>query len=306
MPGGPGRDQRAPMERLVRIAAVLKVAGDRGVSADKLVRVAGFDGEEAMDQLARELRHLRNQGWQIDNIADLGEPGRYRMVTVDNRLRVRLTPAQQRALQRAVLLADRQEIGTRLGLPADQTPPEVTPTLRPASPDDQLATVLTAVRRRCLLRFRYGGRDRVVHPESVRHQNARWYLRAVEVRGDEAKLFVVARMSEVNRDAPGTSQPVEGEGYLALHPMQWKVDPPVRVTVRLEATYRPDAERWLGETVDAREHGEEVELTYEVTNREALKVRLYDLGSRVRLVGPDDVRRELLDELAAVVEGAGR
>ncbi len=259
-----------------------------------------------MDQLARELRHLRNQGWQIDNIADPGEPGRYRMVTVDNRLRVRLTPAQQRALQRAVLLADRQEIGQRLGLPADQTPAEVTPSLRTSEPDDQLATVLGAVRRRCRLRFRYGGRAREVHPESVRHQNARWYLRAVEVGGDEAKLFVVARMSEVERDVPGTADPVEGERTLALHPMQWKVDPPVQVTVRLEAAYRPDAERWLGTPVDAREDGDDVELTYEVTNREALRVRLYDLGSRVRLVGPEEVRRELLDELAAVAAGADR
>ena len=35
-----GRDQRGPMERLVRIAAVLKVAGERGVSAERLVKVA--------------------------------------------------------------------------------------------------------------------------------------------------------------------------------------------------------------------------------------------------------------------------
>ena len=303
---GPGRDQRGPMERLVRIAAVLKVAGDRGVGADKLVRVAGFDGKDRMDQLTKELRHLRNQGWQIGNVAEPGEPGHYRMVTVDNRFRVRLTAAQQRALQQAVLLADRRELVARLGLPADQTPPEVTPTLQPALLDEKPSTVLGAVRRRCLLRFRYGGRERVVHPESVRHQNMRWYLRAVEVGGDEAKLFVVARMSEVDRDAPGTAEPVEGERYLALHPMKWKVDPPVRVTVRAESAYRPDVERWLGTPADVRDDGDDVELTNEVTNRAALKVRLYELGPRVTLVGPEDVRRELLDELAALAEGVGR
>jgi hypothetical protein len=41
-----------------------------------------------------------------------------------------------------------------------------------------------------------------------------------------------------------------------------------------------------------------VELRYLVTNREALRSRLYELGTRVRLVGPEDVRAELLAELA--------
>src|SRR3546814_3710392 len=49
----------------------------------------------------------------------------YRMVTVDNRLRVALTPAQQRALQRAVLLADRDDLVQRLGLPDSERPPSM-------------------------------------------------------------------------------------------------------------------------------------------------------------------------------------
>ena len=100
------------MERLVRIAAVLKVAGDRGVSADKLVRVAGFDGERRDGPAGRELRHLRNQGWQIDNIADRrASPAATAWSPSTTACGSRLTPAQQRALQRAVLLADRQELG---------------------------------------------------------------------------------------------------------------------------------------------------------------------------------------------------
>ena len=40
-----GRDQREPMERLVRLAAVLRSAGEQGVPVDRLVEVAGFTGD---------------------------------------------------------------------------------------------------------------------------------------------------------------------------------------------------------------------------------------------------------------------
>ena len=112
----PGRDQRGPMERLVRIAATLRERGTVGETGERLAEIAGFDGERPMDQLKRDIRSLTDQGWQIDNVAGQGEPARYRMRTVDNRLRVRLTPPQQRALQRAVLLADRNDLIDRLGL----------------------------------------------------------------------------------------------------------------------------------------------------------------------------------------------
>jgi hypothetical protein len=36
-----------------------------------------------------------------------------------------------------------------------------------------------------------------------------------------------------------------------------------------------------------------------VTNRRVFRYRLYELGTRVRVVGPDDVRAEILAELRA-------
>ena len=38
-------------------------------------------------------------------------------------------------------------------------------------------------------------------------------------------------------------------------------------------------------------------MTYRVTNRRIFRFRLYELGTRVRVVSPDDVRAELLAEL---------
>ena len=304
MPRTAGRDQRGPMERLVRLAAVLKAAGADGVSAEKLIRAGEYVGKSASDLLGKDLHHLRNQGWQIDTISAQGDDGRYRMVTVDNRLRVRLTPEQQTALQRAVILADRADLVERLGLPASEQPSDVVAALAPRAHDERLSAVLRAVRHRAVLRFRYGGKDRVVHPESVRAQNEQWYLRGVEDGGDVLKVFVVARMSAVASDPPGTARSVDAEPGLQLHPMRFQVDPPIEVTVATTPDHQPDVRRWLGDPLQTAAAGDRVEMTYEVTNRAAMRCRLYELGERVTLVGPEEFRDELLAELAAA--GGGR
>ena len=44
--------------------------------------------------------------------------------------------------------------------------------------------------------------------------------------------------------------------------------------------------------------------TYVVTNRALFRWRVTELGTRVRVVSPDDVRAEILDELRAMVEAS--
>ena len=217
-----GLDQRGPMERLVKIAAVLKRAGDRGVPGERLAEIAEFTGEHRADQLKREIRHLSNQGWQIDNIADEGFPAVYRMSTVDNRLRVKLSAAQQRALQRAVLLANRADLAQRLGLPVSEAPLEVDAALPLEGHGEALDTVVRAVGSGALLRYRYNGTERIVHPQSVRTQNGKWYLRGREddrrrgqvVRGlaDERRARRRARLgdSRAGRASPRTAPHVVG------------------------------------------------------------------------------------------------
>lgn len=306
----PGRDQRGPMERLVRIAATLRERGTVGETGERLAEIAGFDGERSMDQLKRDIRSLTDQGWQIDNVAGQGEPARYRMRTVDNRLRVRLTPPQQRALQRAVLLADRNDLIGRLGL-GDSVDPggspreaDVVAGVPTTGHDALLATVLQAVRMGSLLRFTYKGTPRVVHPESVRSQNGTWYLRGQEdgpsADADEqasVKAFVVARMSAVTAGPPRSARPVRAVRHRELHPMTWEIDPPVDVTLRTTTDHAPDVRRWLGDPAEEDVDGDQVTMRYVVTHRAALRARLYELGRRVVLVGPEDVRRELLAEL---------
>lgn len=288
--------QREPMERLVRLATVLHHAGAVGATTADLVKAAGFEGtKDPTSALAREFRHLRQLGWQIENIGGHGEDGRYRMTTVDNRLRVKLTPGQQAALLRAVLLADRADLVRRLGLEGEATPPEVTIS---TGTTHELATVVAAVRRHSRLRFRYHGKDRLVHPDSVRTQNGKWYLGGREEGSDVVKWFVVSRMSGVGLDAPGTAERLATVRRTGLHPMSWEVDEPVTVTLRAPADYAPDVRRWLNDPVETTEADGFVTMAYRVTNRAALRVRLHELGPRVEVLGPHDVRQELLDELA--------
>lgn len=293
-----GRKQREPMERLIRLTAVLSEAGERGVPAATLMRVAGFDSNESTDALTREFRHLRSQGWQIDNIARAREEAVWRLRTGDSRLRLRLSAAQQAALQRAALLADRGDLALRLGL--DPKAVRAFPDVAIKHPEElgHLDTAMRAVQRRAVIRFRYNGRDRVVHPASVRHQNNQWYLSGQEDGGAGVKHFVVSRMSEVHLGQADTAIRVEPVQRLALHPLRWVTDESVDVTIAAAEEYVPDVIRWLQEPAERRvaDDGTHI-LTYRVTHRAAMRSRLYMLGERVAVLGPADFREEMLAEL---------
>lgn len=286
------------------------------MSAARLDRVAGFPASQGHDQLKREIRHLERQGWRIENIAPAGSPAVYRMTTVDNRLRVRLTLGQQAALRRAVLLADRGDLAQRLGLTDDDavTPAEsggsgvsgasVPAAVQVAAPA-ALGAVVDAVRDQRVLRFGYKGSPRVVHPASVRNQDGVWYLRGIEdgdldaADGPIVKTFVVSRMLGVASGEARSAQPPPQVRHPELHPMSWEIDPPVEVTLRAPAGYAPDVRRWLGEPLGVEADGDDVLLRYRVTHRAALHARLVELDDRVRIDGPMQAQADLVAFLGA-------
>ena len=225
------------------------------------------------------------------------------MATVDNRLRVSLTPAQQRALQRAALLADRDDLVRRLGLPRAERPPSIEADLPLASHDETLTKVVSAVRFSSLLRYRYNGSDRLVHPQSVRTQHGKWYLLGREGGTADFKVYVVSRMSKVEVDEAGTATRERQARHPGLHPMSWEIDPPIDVTLRSETEHGPDVRRWLGAPTAESTYGETTDFLYRVTHRAALLDRLYQLGRRVTVVGPDAIREDLLTELRAMAGG---
>jgi predicted DNA-binding transcriptional regulator YafY len=289
------------MERLVRLIGVLTGHRD-GAPVDVLLRAVAPDesaGDDARRKmLSRDLEHLNALGYDVRNVAEPGADGVYLMRARDNRLAVHLTPEQRGELLRAALAAGLEGMEAHLGDGGAGGPATVA-----ASPD--LDLVQRAVARRCRLRFTYKGGARSVDPVRVHSGPSGWYLTGREQGSDITKEFVVSRMSEVELDSPGSAPASPGEPVRrSLDPLSWEVDPATEVLLEVPAEHRVLAENLLGAAVTAAVNGNTVRLTYVVTHRRVFRYRLYELGTRVRLLGPDDVRDEMLAELRTFVAAA--
>jgi predicted DNA-binding transcriptional regulator YafY len=297
----PGRDQVKAMERLSRILAVLDNAGVVGATTEQLLAVAHYGQAAPQDQLGLDIKNLRKQGWQIDNIAAPGEMGRYRMVSGDNRLRVKLTPERMAALQRAVILSKRADLAKRLGVQPSSLPEGMGSEVLPAEASTELSLALQSVQLSSRIFFSYKGTPRVVHPGTVRFQNYRWYLSGIEEGFDFVKHFIVGDMSDVKLDVPGSADDVPEVRRIPLHPLRWKIDEPTPVTIRTSPDYVPDVIRWLMAPDSQTAHDGMVDMTYTVTNRQAFRARIYVLGSRVTIADGGEVREEIVAELRTMV-----
>ena len=304
----PGRDQSAPMERLVRLIGVL-IQHPTGAPVDLLMRV--MDGPEATEEsrrkmLARDVAQLNALGYDIRNVAEPGAGGRYLMRARDNRLQVHLTAEQRGELLRAARAAGLEgmtpHLGVRTGPPSSTTSSTRAGSAQQAlggdrSRLDHLDLVQRAVTRHCLIRFTYKGLPRLAHPVRVHSGPSGWYLSAREVDQDVVKEFVVSRMDQVTLDPPGSAEAVRGETRPSLDPLSWQVDAPVDVVIEVPPEHRLLVTNLLGHPADETEGGERPRLTYVVTNRAVFRWRIYELGTRVRLVSPEEIRAEIVAEL---------
>lgn len=294
------------MERLTRILSMLAAADAHTLPADALLAEIAYGGTNVMnqrDQLRRDIGHLESLGWQIDNVAPDGEMSRYRLTAVDNRLRVEFTPEQRAELLRAASAASLAELLDDLGDEGARADDEIQ--VLAEREDATLATVQRAVAGHCLLRLTYRGKPRVVHPHSLHSHTGGWYLVANEDGAPEAKTFAVARMSDLRIDAPGTAQAPAYVTRPQLDPISWLVDPPIDVTVQTTSEHRIHVENLLGAASSAVMDGDRVVLVIPVTHRQAFRRRVYELGARVLVTGPADIREEIRRELVAVVTGQG-
>jgi hypothetical protein len=128
-------------------------------------------------------------------------------------------------------------------------------------------------------------------------------LRGLEQSSQIVKEFVVTRMAnDLQMDGPGTAEVVPTVPHQGLDPMGWLTDPPVEVTLSTSHDYCSEVRRVLsgGEVTGHDESG--VPITLQVTNRAAFRSRLYELGIRVGLLGPPEMRAEILADLAAIAD----
>jgi predicted DNA-binding transcriptional regulator YafY len=289
------------MERLVRLIRVLSDA-EGPVSTEQLLRVARYEGtlDSQKRQLTREIGHLNLQGWDIRSVAPPGQPGRYQLFARDNRLHVQFSVQQRAELLRAAYAAQRPELARHLDVPDPAPDRTVSVAFSGSSP--HLDVVLRAVRRHCLIRFSYKGRRRTVHPYDVHHGPSGWYLTGREDGQQVVKEFVIARLAEPLLDPPGSAEVTQRPDRPGLDPLSWLVDPPVEVLLETDVVHEPHVEHLLGEPASREVHGDGVRLRYAVTHRAAFHGRIFELGPRVRVVAPDEVKAEIITDLAMAAE----
>jgi predicted DNA-binding transcriptional regulator YafY len=131
-----------------------------------------------------------------------------------------------------------------------------------------------------------------------------WYLTGREDGQDVTKEFVVARMSDVLLDNPGTASPVADSTRPSLDPLSWLEDEPRDVTLEVDAQHLPMAEGLLGAPASLDHSDTVAHATWTVTNRDVFRWRVYELGTRVRVASPPELRQEIEAELQAIVDGA--
>ena len=150
------------------------------------------------------------------------------------------------------------------------------------------------------MRFTYKGEQRTVHPARVHSGPSGWYLSGREDGSEVVKEFVVSRMSDISLDAPGSAEVVGEPVRRSLDPLSWEVDAPAEVVLEVPEEHRVLVENLLGTPAQVTASGSALAMTYVVTNRQVFRNRIYELGTRVRVVSPDEVRAEILAELASL------
>lgn len=305
MAGTPGRDQRAPMERLVRLVGALNTHPVGASLAILLTAVSapGYhpgDDNEAQEvarrkMLQRDLDHLNALGYDVRNTAEVGADGVYVMRARDNRLQVSLDAEQRGELLRAALAAGLTGMATHLAPEPRDPGADAVAGTAPVSADLDLVQRATA--RRCRLSFTYKGEARVVHPALVHSGPSGWYLTAREEGSHLDKEFVVSRMTDLALDQPGSAASLDEPVRRSLDPLSWEVDPATDVVLRVPSEHEVLATNLLGTPWTTAVDDPDLLLGYRVTHRRVFRYRIYELGTRVRVVSPDDVRAEIGSEL---------
>jgi predicted DNA-binding transcriptional regulator YafY len=187
---------------------------------------------------------------------------------------------------------------------ADATSAGVSAPLLSTAEQPKLTLCIYAASHRCLLQFIYKRRLRVVNPRVVQPGPSGWYLAGCEDGQAVEKNFAVGRMRALAIDRPGSATVRYEVRHTQLDPLTWLVDQQVDVVVETTSDHVAHIESRLGAATSRSDDADRVTLTIPVTHRAAFRHRLYELGVRVRVLAPEDVRAEIVNDLESHVEAA--
>jgi proteasome accessory factor BC len=301
------------LERLTDLVLFLRQGRPRSLReiADS---VPGYppEGEARRQAFERDKRSLRAGGVEITTVA---VPGRdqigYMIRTEDFYLpTLELEADEQAALNIAVAgvhLDDPsgRDALWRLGLPASAGARPVAQL--PALP--ALGKLHAALRSHATVTFTYRGETRNVDLALLRFRGGWWYLVGFDRDKNAPRTFRVDRIEDEPVPGPsGSSQlPGDFDASAELPDVPWKIGKsteadPIAVDVLVDPLLTQFVIGEVGEaTVVERGEDNSAVVRLEVTNTEALRNWVFELGEHAEILSPPAVREEVTDWLESIV-----
>ena len=172
-----------------------------------------------------------------------------------------------------------------------------------------LAALFAAVRGRSQTRFGYHGRDRTVNPYGLISRNGFWYLVGHDTGHGTQRTFRVDRIEgAVEVGEPAAFERPGGfdiENAIPSDPKRFPGGEDKHATVRVDPNLVPGVVRELGESAIAAKNDDgTVDFIVPCGNHLAFRSWLFSMVDRAVVIGPEDVRRQIIDELTAAAGGS--
>ncbi len=168
-----------------------------------------------------------------------------------------------------------------------------------------LPALFDAVRRHASVEFSYRGEDRALDPYGVVLRFGHWYVVGHDRDRDAPRAFRIDRIEgEPVVGAAGEFVPppdVDPGEYVRADPLTYGEDQPRRATVLVDAPRAAWVVEQLGEeAVETRHDDGSVVVVLEVVNRDAFRRWVLDLLDHAEVLGPPELRGEMVAWLDAV------
>ncbi len=166
-----------------------------------------------------------------------------------------------------------------------------------------LGDLYLAVSERRRLEFDYGGSKRLLDPYGIAHRRGHWYLIGHTVDGE--RVYRVDRISglEVGNEAGAFERPkrFQVKRAMSMHPWEAGTDEAVEATVRFD----PDVAWWAARHLGVEGPGDgPLQVELQVANRDAFVGWVLGFGPDAEVLGPDELRQQVLARIEAAVRAA--
>jgi predicted DNA-binding transcriptional regulator YafY len=309
MQDAPGR-----VERVLNLLALLLDTKAPLTRNEIVKQVSGYPEQATAYRRAfeRDKEALRAMGVPVttETIAESNDVG-YRVRPDDYYLPdLGLTPEETAALHvavSAISLGNAEGVGALMKLSGQGVAAVAPLASLPLAP--ALATLFEAFRQRAVVTFTYRGQTRVIEPWGLSSKRGHWYVVGYDRDREAVRAFRADRIEgdvEIGAadafEAPASFRP---DDHVEARPWLMGDEPPTTVTLRLDGPHRDALVAELGpDATIVADTNESTTVELVVTNRAALRATVLTFLEHAEILGPDDVRADLVAHLERVAERA--